>query len=348
MIDTGNGVFPVFRVPSTNPLNPQFSFLADEQNNFAWAGFANLSYDFSDEFTIDASLRYDHDKRENTTLTPTAFLPNVPGFPQGATGDVRTVSFDDWQPKVTLTWEPNPDLTLYGGYSRGFRSGGFNQTGVGAVAFANGIVGVERHLPGRDRRHVRDRRPRPALRRPRHGQRRPSSPPIPRTAISSSSSPPTRPRISATCPRSGSTASSSRRRRVRRPASSINVGIGYTWSEIKDFPDPAVIGNEAPLISRYTWNLGAQYRGDISTGLGLLARIDYRRTGRTWWDVPNSTSRDPIDLVNARLGLEGEQWSFTLFAENLFDEEYNAEFSPGGFVFKARPLRYGAEATFRF
>ncbi len=31
MIDTGNGMFPVFRSPSTNPLNPQFSYLADGQ-----------------------------------------------------------------------------------------------------------------------------------------------------------------------------------------------------------------------------------------------------------------------------------------------------------------------------
>jgi iron complex outermembrane receptor protein len=36
------------------------------------------------------------------------------------------------------------------------------------------------------------------------------------------------------------------------------------------------------------------------------------------------------------------------FAENLFDEEYNAEFSPGGFVFKGRPRRYGAEISYRF
>ena len=347
MIDTGNGVFPVFRVPSTNPLNPQFSFLADEQNNFAWAGFVNLSYDFSEEFTVDASLRYDHDKRENTTLTPTAFLPNVPGFPQGATGDVRTVSFDDWQPKVTLTWEPNPDLTLYGGYSRGFRSGGFNQTGVGAVAFANGFVGVEDIFQAEtaDTFEIGAR-----------AQLFDDHATVSANVFTTDSENSYFFVFLAT----NSTQNLGNVPEVRidgfeleataRPAPGfdINFGVGYTWSEIKDFPDPAFIGNEAPLISRYTWNLGAQYRGDISTGLGLLARVDYRRTGRTWWDVPNSTSRDPIDLVNARLGLEGEQWSFTLFAENLFDEEYNAEFSPGGFVFKARPLRYGAEATFRF
>ncbi|MGV3554328.1 MAG: TonB-dependent receptor [Croceibacterium sp.] len=142
MIDTNQGVFPVYRTPSTDPRNPQFSFLADGQENFAWSLFGNLGYEFSPQFRADLGLRYDHDKRENITLTPTGFLPNVPGFPAGATGQVRTESFSDWQPKVTLTYTPTADITLFGGYSRGFRSGGFNQTGVGAVAVANGIVGV--------------------------------------------------------------------------------------------------------------------------------------------------------------------------------------------------------------
>jgi iron complex outermembrane recepter protein len=43
---------------------------------------------------------------------------------------------------VTLTWTPTDNVTLFGGYSKGFRSGGFNQTGVGAIAASNGIVGV--------------------------------------------------------------------------------------------------------------------------------------------------------------------------------------------------------------
>ena len=34
------------------------------------------------------------------------------------------------------------NLTIYGGWSRGFRSGGFNQTGVGAIAAASGHQGV--------------------------------------------------------------------------------------------------------------------------------------------------------------------------------------------------------------
>lgn len=120
MIDTNNGVFPVFREPSTNPLNPQFSFLSDDQKNFAWALFGNTIWNINDQLRFDASLRYDRDRRRNTTLTPTAFLPNVLGFPPGTTGKVRRRTLYAWQPKATLTWKPLEEVTLFGGWSRGF------------------------------------------------------------------------------------------------------------------------------------------------------------------------------------------------------------------------------------
>ena len=348
MVDTGNGVFPVFRTPSTNPLNPQATFLSDQQNNFAWAVFGNATYDFSEQFSIDVGLRYDHDRRRNTTLTPTAFLPNVPGFPQGATGEVRRVSFDDLQPKVTLTWEPSPTVTVYGGYSRGFRSGGFNQTGVGGVAFANGIVGVGDTFEAETaetfeigaRTSFLDRRL--TLSANAYTTRNENSYFFVFLAANSTQNLGNIPEV-----RISGFELEARARPAR--GLELSAALGYTDSEIKEFPDPVVIGNELPLISRYTLNLGGQYRAPIAdSGLGLLARVDYRRTGRTWWEPYNTTSRNPIDLVDARLGVEHDRWSATLFAENLFDEEYNAEFSPGGFVFKARPRRYGAEVSFRF
>jgi len=348
MIDTGNGVFPVFRTISTNPLNPQFTFLADRQDNFAWAVFANLSFDITDQLEVDVGLRYDRDRRRQTTLTPTPFLPNVPGFPQGVTGEVRRVVFDDWQPKVTLTWEPTDNLTLYGGYSRGFRSGGFNQTGVGAVAFANGIVGVNDIFQAETadtfeiggRAQLFDRRV--SFTANAYTTSSKNSYFFVFLAANSTQNLGNIPEADIWGFELEATA---------RPAPGLDLSaaFGYTNSEITEFPDPSVIGNELPLISRFTLNLGAQYRAPLAgTGVGLLGRVDYRRTGRTWWEPFNTTSRDPIDLVNVRLGVESENWSAIAFAENLFDEEYNAEFSPGGFVFKARPRRYGAEVTFRF
>ena len=347
MLDFGQGVFPVYRTPSTNPANPQFSFLSDAQDNFAWAVFANLGYEISPEFRVDASLRYDHDKRENTTLTPTAFLPNVPGFPAGVSGQVREVAFDAWQPKITFTYMPTADITLYGGWSRGFRSGGFNQTGVGAVAAGNGIVGVsdiyqaetaETFELGFKTRLIDDLL----------------------TFNGAAYTTESKNSYFFVFLAQNSTQNLGNVPKTRidgfelelmlRPSSDLqfNAALGMTWSEIKEFPDPNSIGNEAPLISRSTINLGAQWTPELGGALEGLFRVDYRRTGRTWWDVPNSTVRDPINLVDARAGVDAGTWGVFAFAKNLFDETYNAEFSPGGFVFKARPRVYGVEVTFEF
>ncbi|MCZ8135016.1 MAG: TonB-dependent receptor [Porphyrobacter sp.] len=345
MIDTGNGVFPVFRAPSTNPLNPQFSYLADGQDNFAWALFANAGYELSPEFRVDASLRYDRDKRRQITLTPQGFLPVVPGVPQAQSGEVRTAVFDDWQPKLTLTWEPNPDLTIYGGYSRGFRSGGFNQTGVGAEAVNNAIVGVGDIFQAEtaDTFEIGAKAQLGPVRLAGAAYTTLSKNSYFFVFLAQSST-----QNLGNIPETRINGFELEASAEVLPNLDINAAIGVTDSEIKDFADPTVIGNEAPQISRYTFNLGAQYAGPISDNVDGLLRIDYRRTGKTWWEPFNTTVRQPVDIVDARAGVTFDGISVTAFAANLFDETYNAEFSPGGFVFRARPRRYGVEIGYKF
>jgi iron complex outermembrane receptor protein len=347
MLDFGTGLFPVYRTPSTNPLNPQATFLSDGQDNFAWSVFANLGYRFSDVFRIDGSMRYDHDRRRNTTLTPQSFM-NDPWEPDGTTGEVREVSFDDWQPKVTLTVTPTDDLTFYGGYSRGFRSGGFNQTGVGGVAVANGIVGVEDIFQAEtaDTFEVGFKSQFFDNMLTVNGAAY--------TTLSKNS-------YFFVFLAANSTQNLGNVPKTRINGMELEVRLaptrdfqfdfawGLTDSEIKEFPAPTVIGNEAPLISRSTINVGAQYTPDLGNGLEALLRADYRRTGRTWWEPFNTTVRDPVQLVDVRAGVRSDEgWSVTAFATNLFDVKYNAEFSPGGFVFKAKPRVFGIEAGFEF
>lgn len=346
MIDTGNGVFPVFRSPSTNPLNPQFSFLSDGQENFAWALFANAGYEFSDQLRVDASLRYDRDRRRQTTLTPQAFLPVVPGVPQAQSGEVRTAVFDDWQPKITLTYEPSSDLTIYGGYSRGFRSGGFNQTGVGAEAVNNAIVGVGDIFQAEtaDTFEIGAKGRIGPVRLAGAAYTTLSKNSYFFVFLAQSST-----QNLGNIPETRINGFELEATAEVLPNLDINAAIGVTDSEIKAFPDASVIGNEAPQISRYTLNLGAQYAGPISDTVDGLLRIDYRRTGKTWWEPFNTTVRDPIDIVDARAGVKFDNGvAITFFAQNLFNEIYNAEFSPGGFVFRARPRRYGFEVGYKF
>jgi iron complex outermembrane receptor protein len=353
MLDLGKGVFPVYHTPSTNPDNPQFSFLSDKQNNFAWAGFANIGYQFSPLIRVDAGIRYDNDHRKNITETPDAWLgyinyiASLYGAPQSHLGDVRTRTFDDWQPKVTVTLTPSRNLTLYGGYSRGFRSGGFNQTGVGVVAASNGVVGVSDVFGAEtaDTFEVGFK-----------------SQWLDGMLTLNGSAFTTLTHNSyffvylyanstqdlGTVPKERLKGFELEARLAPTRDFQLDASWGQTYSEIKAFPDPAAIGNEAPDVSRSTLNVGAQYTPDLGGGFSALLRADYRRIGRTWWDVYNTTVRNPVNLVDVRAGIRKGNWSVTGFATNLFNKKYNAEFSPGGFVFKAEPRIYGVEAGFKF
>lgn len=344
-IDTGNGAFPVFRSPSTNPLNPQFSFLSDGQDNFAWALFANAGFEITPEFRVDGSLRYDRDKRRQTTLTPQAFLPVVPGVPQAQSGEVRTATFDDWQPKITLTYEPTPDVTIYGGYSRGFRSGGFNQTGVGAEAVNNNIVGVGDIFDAEtaDTFEIGAKAQLGPVRLSGAAYTTLSKNSYFFVFLAQSST-----QNLGNIPETRLNGFELEATAEVLPDFDINAAIGVTDSSIEEFPDASVIGNKAPQISSYTLNLGAQYAGALTDTLDALVRVDYRRLGRTFWEPFNTTSRDPVDVVDARVGVSANGISVTAFASNLFDETYNAEFSPGGFVFRARPRRFGVEVGYKF
>jgi iron complex outermembrane receptor protein len=342
MVDTGAGVFPVYKTPSTNPANPSFTFLADEQDQDAWSVFGDVVIEVTDKFEIDAAIRYDEDKRENTTRTPPGFLPDPSAF----TGEVRTETWSEPQPKLTLRYKPAENMTLYGGYSRGFRSGGFNQTGVGAVADANGIFGVndlfeaeiaDTYEIGFKGQFMEDR--------VNFGLT------LFQTETENSyffvflAANSTQNLGNLDADYEGGEIEINARLTDRFD---FYLAYGYTDSEITAMEDPSVVGNEAPLVSRHTANAGLQYRQPLGDALDLTFRVDANQVGETWWEPYNVTSRDTIDLVDARISLGGDQWTATAWGKNLNDEEYNTEFSPGGFLFKALPRRYGVEFTYKF
>ncbi len=126
-----------------NPFatNTNATFLADSQNNNAWAVFGDATYEFNKQWELDAAIRYDQDQRQNTTDTPNA-VPAAVTRPAPTRARCAMPPSTRRSPRRTLRYKPTDDLTFYGGWSRGFRSGGFNQTGVGAVAAAEGQLGV--------------------------------------------------------------------------------------------------------------------------------------------------------------------------------------------------------------
>jgi iron complex outermembrane receptor protein len=356
-VDRGNGVFPIYREPRvslfvdpTDP-SPQLSLLADAQDNFAWAVFGELAYDFSDTLEASLALRYDEDTRENTTLTQALYDPT--GGIGITEGEVRKRTWDELQPKVTLRYKPTDELTVYGGFSRGFRSGGFNQSGVGAAVPEPGVEDLfEAQVADTFEVGVKSI----------FGEGRYS------TALSIFQTsfdnayffffdPTTSTQNLGGIPEVDYVGFEFETNARFNDYFDGYLGIGYTDSEIKRAADPADNGNQAPLVTELTLNVGGQFRYPLSFGDGnsnAVVRLDYQIMGDTWWDPGNISKRSPVNLVDFRVGVEmPDDWSVTLWAKNLLDEKYNAEFSPGpapglNFLWPAPPRRWGATFIKRF
>jgi len=350
LIDRGDGVPKVYHDPIVDPTNPyatntNLTFLADSQNNNAWAVFADATYDFTRQFQLDVALRYDEDNVQNTTDTPNNFLPPATK-PAAYTGLVRKQTFDAVQPKFTLRYKPTDYLTFYGGWSRGFRSGGFNQTGVGAIAESEGVKGVHDIFQAETadtweigaKMQFLDRRL--AVNAALFDTTSTNGYFFYFQALTSTQN-------------LGNLDARYKGGELELTAVATNwldlyANFGYTDGKITNMEDPTVIGNRPPLLTKDTINAGFQVHQPLGGGVNGVLRLDYQMIGTTWWDPYNVTSRDPVNLLDLRAGLEGERWSLTAWSKNLTNKLYNEEFSPGGFLWRALPRRYGLDFMYKF
>ena len=112
------------------------------------AGFADFTYDLTDQFTVSLGGRYTWDERQASILRQNYLFGPSPLF--GGTGVVlggpstnfsgkRT--FTKFTPRASVSYKPTPDHNIYASYSQGFKGGGFDPRGVGSnapTANANG------------------------------------------------------------------------------------------------------------------------------------------------------------------------------------------------------------------
>jgi len=162
--------------------------------------------------------------------------------------------------------------------------------------------------------------------------------------------------------------------------------LGGNWldSEIKENSSrPDTVGNQAPYTPEYTVNFSADMNYPISSSLSLLARLDARWVGETWFHTVQEGDRPTIfmplfdlgvfgegsaplgiaeysvsrrnsySIVDLRIGIGGDNWTLTGFATNLTDEKYLEEVIPapefgGSFNHPGSQRRYGVELSFRY
>jgi len=327
-------------------------------NNTAWAVFGQAAYDITPTLELSGALRYDKEDRENTNLVFGALGTTVIA-PVGAK---RQTSFSATQPRVSLRWEATPDLTFYGTYGEGFRSGGFNPLGSRAR-----IIGID----GLTGTTVRDQFPSEKSKSFEIGAKSTlfdGKVSLNGAAFSTKVTnahffqffPFSLARVISIVDENQITGAEFDFNAKITDHLTFFGGAGVLNSEIKRNREaPGTVGKTFPNTPEHSIVLGAQYTREVSAGLDFSARLEWNQTGKVWFDTTNApgSARPVLDLVNARLSLDSAAWTATLYARNLFDEQYNIDAvvlpipalgTTFNFVTPGTPRTVGIEFKYRF
>lgn len=362
---------PTVGIDGPDSISPTFAYGRNNLETTNYAPFANVQYDLLDNLELAVALRYDHEKRTLRDRTPD--VPNVPGGTATYNGCVLTTgqtasqcnlskTFSQLQPKATLTYKFDGRGSVFASFGRSFKSGGFNNIGtrqilLDAVTAAGGdpsLVFVQDaygketadsyELGFKSEWWDRQLQVNGAVFRTdvSNAQQFEFFPTAGVTAIS---------QIDSTRIEGGELEV------VVHPtdALDLSVGGGLVDSTIERLvANPGFEGNRTPYAANYNFSAAAQYRLDLGNGLDLISHADYNRIGSIWYDSSNlpGSRRDPVGLLNVRVGLGSDRWSLALWSRNLLDKHYNAEAVPLlSFVsatYKAPGRSYGLEGRLSF
>ena len=344
--------------PNQNPGALAYNF--DRNDNHAFAIFGQANFDATERVELSFALRYDRDDRQLTIMAPQAYLP-VFAFPSGQEGDVRTDVFDAWQPKATVRWKPNDAVTLFGSYAQGFRSGGFNLSGVAAGVAALRSAGVPGMPQG-----VQDSWDQEDTRGVEGGFKSTTRNGAARFGASAFYTridgaftfffvAPFNAQIIRNIDEARSAGFEAEAAWFPVTGLQLDLAVGVLDTKILKSGwigtgGVDIVGKRLPFNPRSTVNAGIGYSHPIRQGWQGFGRFDYEMLGSTAFDPENFAFRDPIHLLNARGGFSAAGgWELALWARNLTNEDYLSEsINPNGISWLGRPRQWGVDITKRF
>lgn len=105
----------------------------------AFSLFGQVTFDITDTLELSGGLRYtDEEKIFSGFLTEPILMGGIVVAPVGTplVPADPVLNADNFSPEVTLTWKPSQDVTLFGAYKQGFKSGSFDTSIQGNVGLA--------------------------------------------------------------------------------------------------------------------------------------------------------------------------------------------------------------------
>ncbi len=302
----------------------------------------------------------------------------------------QSESFRQFQPKVSLRYELTPDVNLYGNWGIGFKSGGFNNQGSAAIVNSafNQFIGTNVQIDDQYRKEVSS-----AFEAGLKGTLFDGAVNFDLAGYYTTVDDMQFFEFFVGAFGLLRVVSNIDEVQLYGAELNVNAEIMRGWtvfasgnvteSEIKaNASRPVTIGNKSPYTADYTINLGTQLDLPVTDGVDFVTRADYRITGPTWFhtlqDDTNPTlfsgllpgsalalpafvgdadysvaQRDAFGVLDLRVGIEGDQWSLTAYAENLLNEKYlnevitAVEFG-GSFISPGGRQRFGVELGYKF
>ncbi|HJS62783.1 MAG TPA: TonB-dependent receptor [Pseudolabrys sp.] len=316
-----------------------FYEIAGNSTSTSWAVFGDFTYGLLDNLDVNVGLRYFEDKR--TSLSNSSVL--------GTTAtDTGADTFTAFTPKFNISWQASDALNLYATASKGFRSGGFNNTSVGGTT----VVIPPTYDPDSVWTYETGAKFQSADRRV-YGEVS-----VYRNEWSGIQSVATVPIVNlAYTANGGKMAGYGVDAQLSfRPVSPLTLTLTGGWNNMKykiTTPEHNE-GDRADYAPRFTGSASAEYRFDLASNVPAFARLDYQLADgiqiyfRNY--MPAAVNGDTQHYLNFNVGADIGSVSLQLFVKNILDD-YSVTYPAfGSLPYPGRPLprSFGAQVQARF
>jgi len=336
-----------------NPINALLDINLDifnEVTNNSYAAFFQGSFSLTEDLSITGGLRYTYEKKKyflvHRRINANVFIGGSP----------RTVenSWKELTPKLGIEYKADDDVLLYGSYSRGFKSGGFNGrpiledelTSFNPEYVDAFEVGVKSDLF--------DKRLRANLAGFYYLYKD--------MQLNAVTAAPNGNLVVSIDNAGKSKIMGIELELQARPAEGLDMffNVGYTDAEYTDIGTATSISLGNEFIKTPKWNLSGsvQYSIPLDNEASVTVRGDWTYQSKVYNNVQNSEAiaQNAYSLFNARITYmpPDEAWELALFGTNLTNETYliNGGGVPGslGYFFGmyGQPREWGVSLSYHF
>lgn len=357
-IPIGPGVY--LDAPGFNANNNVASDMQNSETD-SWAIFGQATYDFTDQLSLTVGGRYSNDEKSISRLG----IPNGVSIQQGYNLDAED-DWDEFTGKVSLNFQATDDIFLYGTYSEGYKSGGYQGLASGPVQAGTSFdpefaelyeIGAKMEF-NRVRMNVAgfytDYTDLQILQ-----------------LLVPEGSPPGTPGVLITQNAADAEITGIELETTVAVTDNFMLqgSFAYLDTEFKDFSAPAGfrppdggaggggsrIGNELRNAPEIAFSILARYTHQMDSGGELSFQADFQHKDQVFQDpdVLDFASVPEYDLVNARVTWINSEDTLEVagWVTNLFDEDYFIHNFPAlgnGLATSGPPSMYGLTVTWRY